>query len=111
MYIEQGGGLAAPGRIGRVTFSKSGCTLYYRGRALASLDGRGYKTTHFDVETREEYWVSGPRQDGQDTLYPGEVEIDDDARVDYWTLIRKKPECAHVKSYRSLGKHTKRGRR
>ena len=63
MYIEQGGGLAGPGRIGRVTFSKTGRTIYYRGRA--SLDGSGYKTTHYDEETREPYWISGPRKDGQ----------------------------------------------
>ena len=79
MYIERGGGLAGPGRIGRVTFSKTGRTVYYRGRRFASFKG-GYKTNHFDEETRENYWLSGPRKDGHDTFYPGEVEIDDDVR-------------------------------
>jgi hypothetical protein len=107
MYIERGGGLAGPGRIGRVTFSKTGRTVNYKGRSFVSLNGSGYKTNHFDEETREEYWISGPRKDGQDTFYPGEVDIDDDAREEYWTEIRKQPDNAHLKSFRSLGRHAK----
>src|SRR5688572_14719120 len=89
MYIEQGGPLIGPGRIGRVTFSKSGRTVYYAGRSLASLGGSGYKVNHFDEQTRERFWISGPREDGLDTLYPGLVEINEDARLEYWTEIRK----------------------
>jgi hypothetical protein len=74
---------------------------------LASLNGRGDKTTHIDEETREEYWVSGPRKEGQDTLYPGEVEIDDVVREEYWTQMRKQPNNVHLRSYRSLGRHAK----
>lgn len=74
---------------------------------MASLNGSGYKTTHFDEETREEYWVSGPRKDGQDTLYPGEVEIDDDVREEYWTQVRKQLDNVHLRSYRSPGRHAK----
>lgn len=107
MYIERGGGFEGPGRIGRVTLSKTGRTLAYRGRSLASLSGSGYKTTHFDEETGEKYWVSGPRKDGQDTLYPGKVEIDEDVREEYWSVIRQRPECIHLTSFRSLGKHAK----
>jgi hypothetical protein len=90
-----------------VTLSKTGRTVNYRGRSLASLNGSGYKTTHFDEETREEYWISGPRKDGQDTLYPGKVEVDEDVREEYWTTIRKQPENAHLRSFRSLGRHAK----
>jgi hypothetical protein len=107
MFIERGGGLAGPGRIGRVSFSKTGRTLYYDGRRFASLNGSGYKTNRFDEETREEYWISGPRKDGQDTFYPGEVEIDDDVREEYWTAIRKQPGDAHLTSFRSRGRHAK----
>jgi hypothetical protein len=69
------------------------------------LNGGGYKTNHFDEETREDYWISGPRKDGQDTFYPGEVEIDDDVREEYWTEIRKQPGDAHLTSFRSRGRH------
>ncbi len=108
MYIERGGGLSFPGRIGRVRCSKTGRTLYYGDVALQSLNGAGYKTTHFDVETREEYWVSGPRRDGNDPLYPGVVEIDDDVREEYWRDVRGIPEHAHLNSFRAPGKHSRR---
>lgn len=106
MYVERGG-FGGPGRIGRVTLSKTGRTLYYGGRTFVSLNGSGYKTNHFDQETREDYWISGPRKDGQDTLYPREVEIDEDVCEEYWTAIRKRPELIGQKTFRSLGQHAK----
>jgi hypothetical protein len=46
MYIEdKSGGLIGPARIGRVTFSKTGRTIYYRGRSFQSLKGLGLKPT------------------------------------------------------------------
>lgn len=111
MYIEQGGGFAGAGRIGRVTFSKTGRTLYYAGRSFASLSGSGYKTTHLDEESKEQYWISGPRKDGQDTLYPGVVEIDDDVREEYWRDVREQPERVSETSFRSLGRHAKKATR
>ena len=42
MYIEsKADGLTGPARIGRVTFSKTGRTLHYRGDAFRSLKGAG----------------------------------------------------------------------
>jgi len=79
MYVEKFGGLGSPGgRIGRVYFSQTGGTLRYRGRALQSLKGKGHKANYFDTKTGTEYWVSGPKRDGDDPLYPGIVEIDDE---------------------------------
>jgi len=98
MYIEyKGEGLVGPARIGRVTFSKTGKTLYYHEQSFQSLGGDGFKANYFDVETGEDYWISGPRRDGADRLY-GEripVEIDDDVREEYWRTIRKKPKLVH----------------
>ena len=85
MYIQQGW---SPGRIGRVQFSKSGRTLYYGGQAFESLAGRGFKTNYVDLESGREYWISGPRRDGQDTQYPGRVEIDPDVVDEYWRDVR-----------------------
>jgi hypothetical protein len=107
MYIEAKPGLTGPARIGRVRFSKSGKTLYYKGRRFQSLKG-GYKRNYFDVETGEEYWISGCRKDGQDTLYPGVVQIDDDVREEYWMTIRQRPDMVHLSSYRSEGRYSKR---
>jgi hypothetical protein len=45
--------------------------------------------------------VSGPRKDGADKLYGGVVQIDDDARVEYWTTIRGMPASAQQTEYRA----------
>ena len=105
MYIEsKPDGVRGPGRIGRVASSQTGKTLYYDGRELAPLNGRGLKTNYFDTRTREEFWISVPRKDGQDSLYPGMVEIDEDARKEYWRDVRGRPEDVTKGSYRSPGK-------
>lgn len=80
------------GRIGRVTYSKTGKTIYYRGMSFQSLKG-GYKANYFEIESGDQYWISGPKKLGGDRLYgtPG-VEIDDDVREEYWTAIRHLPD-------------------
>ncbi len=97
MYVEdKSGGLEGPARIGRVTFSKSGRTLHYRGRAFQSLKGTGFKANYFDVETGDHFWISGPRRDGADRLYGGgePVTVDDDVAEEYWTEIRGRGRAA-----------------
>ena len=97
MYIEdKSRGLSGDARIGLVSFSRSGRTVYYRGRAFQSLSGAGSKANYFDVETGDHYWISGPRRDGRDRLY-GErvpVAIDEDIRRACWTEVREKPELS-----------------
>lgn len=90
MYIEnKAGGLLGPGRIGRVYFSKSGKTLYYKGKKFQSLKGSGFKANYFDVESGDHYWISGPRKDQNDRLYGGNrgVEVDQDVCQEYQELI------------------------
>ncbi len=92
MYIERkAGNLTGPARIGRVTYSKTGATIYYNGKEFRSLKGRGFKANYFDVETGEEYWISGPRKDGSDALYATNIPtaIDDDVRDEYFAQIRR----------------------
>ncbi|MGE0740698.1 MAG: 1-deoxy-D-xylulose-5-phosphate synthase [Hyphomonadaceae bacterium] len=92
MYIEnKSESLNGAARIGRVTFNRTGKSLNYRGRTFQSLKGRGFKENYFDVETEERFWISGPRRDGKDRLYPestAPVEIDDDVADEYWRDIR-----------------------
>lgn len=93
MYIEsKAGTLNGPARIGRVRFSKSKRSYFYDGREF--LRTAGYKYNCIDIENREEYWISGPRRDGQDRLYASNipVDIDEDVREEYWTVIRRKPD-------------------
>jgi hypothetical protein len=59
-------------------------------------------------DTRVWYWISRCRADGQDTLYPGIVEIDGDVREEYWLTIRNLPAKVNVTSFRSEGKYSRR---
>jgi len=97
MYIERKrdeDGDCGPARIGRVSFSKTGKTIYYQGKSFARSGGQGIRGNYYDEETREEYWISGPHKDGADRLF-GErvpVEIDEDVREEYWLTIRNCPQ-------------------
>ena len=95
MYIEcKAGSLTGAARIGRVRFSKSGRTLYYRGQTFQSLKGAGFKSNFYCVETGEDYWISGPKRRGGDRMYGSvlPVEIDEDVRIEYWRDIRRRPQ-------------------
>ncbi len=95
MYIEnKSGHLGGAARIGRVKFSKTGKTLYYRDLTFRSLRGMGFKANYLEIDSKEEYWISGPKKSGRDRLY-GErvpIEIDADERKEYWEKIRGQPE-------------------
>jgi hypothetical protein len=83
-------GLEGEARIGRVYFSKTGKTLYYRGLRFRSLKGSGFKANYRELDSGEEYWISGPRKDSDDRLYGGNrgVQIDDDVRGEYEAYLR-----------------------
>lgn len=89
MYVENKSGLidGLNARIGWVSFSKTGRTIYYRGRSLRI--GKGIGGNFFDIESGEEYWISGVKGRGSNT-HPGErnvqVEVDPDALEAYRSL-------------------------
>ena len=88
MYIEQkqaDHNDNGPARIGRVNFSKTGRMIYYQGTAFQSLKGTGICANYFDVESREEYRILGPKKNGEDRHWAasGKVEIDEDVREEY----------------------------
>jgi hypothetical protein len=95
MYIEcKAGELVGAARIGRVSFSKTWKTIYYRGRVFQRIPGGGFKSNYFDKETGSDYWISGPKKDGSDRLH-GErlpIQIDDDVRDEYWCITRNQPD-------------------
>lgn len=97
MYIELkthpgGHNDSGSARIGRVTFSKTARTIYYKGKQLQP--GRPATCgNHYDIETGDEYWISGCKKNGEDRLFgSAPVEIDEDVREEYWTTIRNQPE-------------------
>ena len=96
MYIEpKGGGLNGHGRIGWVVYSKSKRSMMYNGKTFKKCVG--YKYNCFDVDSGEKYWITGPKKRGGDKLYGGKFEIDDDARVEYWTKVRNCPDSIAMK--------------
>lgn len=94
MYIERKQTISGDqARIGRVTFSRTGRTLYYHGKSFRSLKGQGWKANYYDVDSGEHYWISGCKHRGSNRLY-GErvpVHIDEDIRAEYWTDVRCLP--------------------
>ena len=91
MYLENKAGLidGCDARIGWATFSKTGRTVYYRGRTLCCIGGRGISGNFMDVASREEFWVSGIKKRGTNAhpARPIVVEIDSDARQAYRDLV------------------------
>jgi hypothetical protein len=91
MYIEsKADGLEGPAVIGRVFFSQSGKTLYYKGLKFKSLKGHGFKANYIELESGDHYWISGPRKDQNDRLYGGNrgVLIDEDVREEYESMVQ-----------------------
>ena len=87
-YIELKDGHGGPAWIGHVRASKSGKTLYFNGRALGHSGSHGIAGNHFDCETSEEFWVSGPKKNGQDRLFgSAPVMIARDAVDEYLALV------------------------
>ena len=100
MYIEdKSNGLSGPGYISWVKYSQSKRSIYWRGHEL--LKCVGYKYNAVDCATGTRYWISGPKKRGGDRLYGGIVEIDDDAREEYWTTVRGMPNRIKDTKYRS----------
>lgn len=69
--------------------------MYYNGKAFIKVVG--YKYNCIEGETGEEYWISGCKKNGADSLYGTGIPIviDEDIREEYWTSIRNLP---HFKS-------------
>ncbi len=105
VWIEyKGNDIVGPARIGWVKVSDRGKRLDYGDQAFRTLNGGGFKSNYYDIETNEQYWISGCRKDGRDALYNTTVEIDEDALEEYWLKIRKKPEDKAVRRMTAMGK-------
>ncbi|MCB2377792.1 hypothetical protein LGH70_09380 [Hymenobacter sp. BT635] len=91
MYMEcKTGELSGEARIGRVTFTKSGLGIRYQGRLFLRGGSEKLYGNYFDEESGAEYWISGCKKDGTDRLFGNQpVAIDEDARDEYWNLIRQ----------------------
>ncbi len=102
MYIENKS--TGEARIGRVTFSRTGKSISYKGKRFSRIRGGGIRGNYFldnrDPNSQDipaalleyvEYWISGCKKDGQDS-HPCEpvqnIVIDEDVAEEYWRDIR-----------------------
>ena len=90
MYVENKEGEidGHNARIGWVTFSKSGRSIYYRGLELKCLKGGGMSGNYYCAATGEEYWVSGIKKRGSNAHWaePVAIHVDEDAVQGYEAL-------------------------
>jgi hypothetical protein len=77
MYIElkTGYGDNGPAWISNVTFSKSGETIYFNGKALRRSHGGGIAGNFWDLESHDEYWISGVKKRGTNRHWAGSGKI------------------------------------
>lgn len=84
-YVELKSGQndRGPAWIARVKVSRSGNTVYFDGKALKR--GGAISGNHIDLETGEEYWVSGVKKDGTDRHWAGsgKISIEKSAVAEY----------------------------
>lgn len=77
--------------ISVVSFNRSWKTARWHGKTLHRWTGM-FDANFYDMETEEEYWISGPHRDGRDTRYSSiKPTIDDDARDAYEAFLNGAP--------------------
>jgi hypothetical protein len=106
MYIEPKGrpdGTGHP-RVRRVTQVKLGQMIYDADKAFVPQRNRGSGANYTDTQSGEPYWIAPCRKDGRDSLVPIDVQIDEEAREEYWQNVRGLPESAQEATYHSPGR-------
>ena len=90
-YVELNTGFShsGPAWIGLVSYSKSGRTIYFNGKALQSLNGNGIFANYFDIENNDEYWISGVKKNLQDRhqFGSGVIQVERRIKEDYMKLV------------------------
>jgi len=81
MYIElkTGYGDNGPAWIGKIKFSKSGQTVYFNNKGFKRFSG--INSNFYDIETGNEYWISGVKKNGEDRHWAGHGKIMIDEKV------------------------------
>lgn len=91
MYVELKTGYDhnGPAWITWLPFSKTGQSVYFRGKRLRRIPRGGICSNHYDVDTGEEYWASGVKRDRTDRHWAGSgpVHVDDDVHDEYERLV------------------------
>ena len=61
--------------IARVWSSSSGKTIYFNNMAIKR--GQGSDSNHFNIETGDEYWISGVKKRGTNRHWGGSIYIEE----------------------------------
>jgi hypothetical protein len=79
-----------PAWIARVSVSRSSQTTYFNGHALKRNGGHGFQGNYYDLESRDEYWISGVKRKGSNRHWAGsgKVMIEETAVSEYLALTR-----------------------
>jgi len=90
-YIELKTGFDdnGPAWIAKVEYSKSGQTIYFNNKALKKIKKGGISGNYYDIETGDEYWISGVKKNGQDRHWTGsgKIMIDENIITEYLKLV------------------------
>ncbi len=91
VYVElkkSGHNDSGPAWIGRARLSKTGRTVYFNNKGFKQAKGAfGY--SHFDIETGDNYWISGVKRNQQDRHWAGRggVMVDRAVLDEYLKII------------------------
>lgn len=91
IYVELKSGYNdnGPAWIGFAGSSKSELTVYFDGKSFKSLKGASFDGNYYELESGDEYWISGVKKNGQDRHWAGsgKIEIDEGAIGPYLALM------------------------
>jgi hypothetical protein len=91
-YIELKTGYSdnGPAWIGRVMISKTGKTIYFNDHAFRKASGAG--SNYFDVESLDNYWISGVKKTAEDRHWAGNGKMMIDQKIvnEYLEITGKK---------------------
>ncbi|MBK7809443.1 MAG: hypothetical protein IPJ51_24645 [Saprospiraceae bacterium] len=94
MYIENKADLHGRGDawIGKVEFSKTRQTVYFNNQAFKKMETGGSSGNYYDLETGNEFWISGVKKNGQDRHWSGggKVNIDEQVIEEYLSIVNLK---------------------
>ncbi|MBM7419842.1 MULTISPECIES: hypothetical protein [Chryseobacterium] len=81
-----------PAWIGLVSFSKTGRTIYFNGKAFQSLNGNGISGNYYEIESGDEYWISGVKKNQNDRhiFGSGKINIESKVLAEYLKIISQK---------------------
>lgn len=89
IYVELKTGYSdnGPAWIGKGFYSKSGQSIYFNNKVFKR--GSGISGNYYDIETMNEYWISGVKKDGTDRHWAGngKIMIDKSTLAEYLQII------------------------